>query len=279
MSRFTRDLPEDALVDGPAVLPRHPGHPEQQAVLFHLPRSKAAQLKKLASPPPPPPPAATDCSTSAPWISTYDAMCAFVWRSLSRVRAPLHRPDPSSHLWWAEAVNMRPRLPGTPPRMLRNVLSGAFSDTAAGVAAPRPTAADVVSPSTPLSELAAYVRRLTESCTEAHLEALVAAFAPVRDKQSVSLRVDAHPPMSVFVTDHRSGDVSGFDFGFATPVTYRHLWGSQVTAGLVLIYAPIRSSSNPDEGCMFTITMEKELVPKLLQDPEWSQYFEYRGID
>lgn len=34
-----------------------------------------------------------------------------------------------------------------------------------------------------------------------------------------------------------------------------------------------------DEGCMFTITMEKEVVPKLFETAEWVEYFENRGID
>lgn len=179
----------------------------------------------------------------------------------------------------------------TPEHMLRNVVAGAFSHSAPvqfsdkpsmAEADPNgpspPTVAEIVSDA-PLSELACYIRALTNSCTEEHLETLISMIAPIRDKRSISLRVDAHPPMSMFVTDHRMGDVSGFDFGFAKPITYRHLWGSSITAGLVLIYAPIRCTANPDEGCMFTITMEKELVPKLLEDADWTAYFEYRGVD
>ncbi|KAH8682001.1 hypothetical protein BX600DRAFT_447605 [Xylariales sp. PMI_506] len=86
--------------------------------------------------------------------------------------------------------------------------------------------------------------------------------------------------MLLFVTDHRQGDVSGMDFGFAKPITYRHLWGDLITAGLILIYAPIRDESvSSDEGCVLTITLEKELLPKLLEDPEWTDFFEYRGKD
>ncbi|KAK8058894.1 Trichothecene 3-O-acetyltransferase [Apiospora phragmitis] len=80
VARFTKQLPRDQLVDGPAVAPRHPDLPAEdrfEAVLFHLPKSKAAALKALAQP------------EGAGWVSTYDAMCAFVWRHLTRVRAPL----------------------------------------------------------------------------------------------------------------------------------------------------------------------------------------------
>ncbi|KAI1337554.1 transferase family-domain-containing protein [Xylariaceae sp. FL0016] len=266
VARFTKDLPEDKLVDGPPPASRHPDHPEQQAVLFHLPKSKAAELKKLATPTDP----------NAHWISTYDAVCAFIWRMQTKVRASMHKPDLSNPIYWGEAVDMRPRLrnPPAPDRMMRNIVAGAFSDSAP---VPPPTTAEVISEA-PLPRLAGYVRALTESCTEAHLGRLIDLIAPVRDKRSVSLVVDAHPPMSTFVTDHRSGDVSGLDFGFAKSLTYRYIWGDDVTAGLILIYAPV-TSANPDEGCMFTVTMEKELIPKLREDPEWSKYFEYRGVD
>lgn len=269
VSRFTRYVPESAQVDGPAAAPRHPGHPDQQAVLFHLPKSKAAFLKKAAS-----------ASNSNRWISTYDAMCAFLWRQLSRVRLDLHKRDLSSHPYFGEAVNMRPRIhgPDLPDRMMRNVVCGAFGDTAPVA---RPTLAEVVAPEDeyPLSELAGYIRRLTDSCTQGHMEALIEAIAPVRDKRSISLRVDALPPMSIWVTDHRPADVGELNFGFGRPITHRHLWGEHLSAGLVLIYAPKSLSTDPDEGFTFTVTVEKELVRKLIQDPEWSQCFEYRGID
>ncbi|KAI7778621.1 hypothetical protein LA080_001951 [Diaporthe eres] len=111
------------------------------------------------------------------------------------------------------------------------------------------------------------------------MEALVEAIAPIRDKRSIGLRADALPPMSTWVTDHRPADVGGLDFGFGRPITHRHLWGEHLSAGLVLIYAPGSSSSDPDEGFTFTVTIEKQLVSKLVRDPEWSEYFEYRGID
>lgn len=269
VSRFTLDIPESDQVDGPPAAPKASRHPDQQALLFHLPQRKATLLKELAFP--------TDKSLR---ISTYDAMCAFVWRQLSRIRQPFYNLDPSTKPFFGEAVNMRPRLhdPELPERMLRNVLCGAFGNLAPVSC---PTIKDVVAPEQeyPLRELALYIRKLTNSCDQKHMEALLKSIAPVRDKRSVSLSLDALPPMSIWVTDHRSADVGGLDFGFGKPITYRHLWGEHLSPGLILIYAPIKSSSKPDEGFVFTITMEKELVPRLLQDPDWTNFFEYLGED
>lgn len=266
-SRFVRSVPKDSLIEGPPILPRHPDHPEQQAVLFHLPKSKARELKKLAAP----------LDSTSQWISTHDAVCAYIWRTLSKLRAPFYQADPSAKLWWAGAVNMRPRLrnPPVPERMLRNVIAVASSDN---VAIPPLSVKQVVSEAS-LSDLAVYLRKLNNNCTEEHLERLIDVIAPIRDKRSVSLRADAHPPMSMFVTDTRAADAKDFDFGFAKPVAVRHLWGNEVAAGVILIYAPFPSGPTEDEGWMFTIGMEKELVPNLIANPEWTRYFEYRGID
>lgn len=269
VSRFTLDIAASEQVDGPSAATSAPRHPDQQALLFHLPKSKAASLKKLAWP-----------TGDSLRISTYDAMCAFVWRQLTRVREPFYNPAPSTQPFFGEAVNMRPRLhdPELPDRMLRNVLCGAFGNTAPVAC---PAVKDVVAPEHeyPLSELALYIRKLTNSCDQKHMETLLEAIAPIRDKRSISLNLDTLPPMSMWVTDHRPADVGGLDFGFGKPVTYRHLWGEHLSPGLILIYAPIKSASNPDEGFIFTVTMEKELVPKLLQDPDWTNYFQYLGED
>ncbi|TLD33202.1 hypothetical protein PspLS_00293 [Pyricularia sp. CBS 133598] len=264
VSRLTIEVPADRLVDGPPVPQHHPGHREQESIMIHIPKSKAAELKRLATP------------EDGGWVSTYDACCAQLWRVLSRVRATLHEPAPDSVLWWGEGVDMRPRLHNPPIArgLMRNAIAGAFSDTAP---VPPLTVADVVGDA-PLSRLARYVRAMTESCDEAHVDRLMAMIAHVRDKRSISLRVDSHPPMSMFVTDHRAADISGFDFGFGKPITYRHIWGGFSTAGVCVLYAPVRSA-NPDEGCVFAVTMEKELVGPMRLLRDFSDFFEYRGID
>src|SRR5688572_27175874 len=77
LSRITKpEVPEDQQVDGPIAPERHPDHKAGQWLLFHLPRSKTAELKKLASP--------TD---GGYFISSYDAYTAYIWRILSKHRA------------------------------------------------------------------------------------------------------------------------------------------------------------------------------------------------
>lgn len=75
--------------------------------------------------------------------------------------------------------------------------------------------------------------------------------------------------------------MSSCDFGFGFPLTHRFLTGDDISANMTLVYPATRSSkeSDSDEGNIWSITMEKAVVPALLNDVEWSRYFEYRGVD
>jgi len=142
LSRVTKpDLPENQRVDGPVPPLRHADHKVGQWLLFHLPKSKAAELKKLASP-----------EDGSYWISSYDAYMAYIWRVLSKHRAKLFKPDLKSNLLWGEAVDMRRRFhdPPVPPRIQRNVVFVALS---AQSPVPQLTAEEVISEA-PLSKLA-----------------------------------------------------------------------------------------------------------------------------
>jgi hypothetical protein len=108
LSRITKpEVPEDQRVDGPAFPERHPDHKLGQWLLFHLPKSKTAELKKLAAP--------TDDSY---FISSYDAYMAHIWRLLSKHRAALFNSDPKEPVFWGEAVDMRRRF-HDPPMLKR----------------------------------------------------------------------------------------------------------------------------------------------------------------
>lgn len=71
------EVPEELKIDASPMPDRHPAQISTEMRLFHLPKSKAAELKILATPP--------DGSR----ISTYDAFSAFIWRTLTRLRAPV----------------------------------------------------------------------------------------------------------------------------------------------------------------------------------------------
>ncbi|KAK4109019.1 hypothetical protein N656DRAFT_783689 [Canariomyces notabilis] len=270
LSWFTRkQVPHENQVDGPPPPERHPDHQVGQSLLFHLPKSKAAELKRLATP------------SDGSWISSYDAFSAYIWRTLTRLRAPIFNPDPSSHLFWAEAVDMRRRMhsPSVPRRIQHNVMFAATSSSVAtGLAGVPQLTVDEVAHSAPLSKLAAYIRRLTNSVTQEDLDKTLDMVAAVRDKTSLNIRVDSYPPMSVLQTDHRDANIVAADFGFARPETYRHLL-DRVTEGVIIIYPPRSNDPVSDEGPEFAISYEKRLAQELIDDVEFKWYFEFRGVD
>ncbi|KAJ5960048.1 Transferase [Penicillium vulpinum] len=265
LSRLTKPIvPEGSMIDGPPAPERHPDHVAAEMLLFHLPKSKAAELKTLATP------------TDGSWISTYDAFSAFIWRTISRLRAPVFKPDLSAPLLWIEAIDMRRRMhsPKVPARMQHNVMTGAISSTAPVTA---PTVAEVIS-EWPLSKIASYIRQLTNSITQEALDQMLDVVATVHDKTTLNIRIDSHPPMSILQTDHRDANITGADFGFAKPFTYRHLIDC-LTQGVIIIYPSRDPSPESDEGPEFSISYETSVKQALIEDPEWNKYFEYRGVD
>ncbi|KAJ5815537.1 Transferase [Penicillium riverlandense] len=265
LSRFTKpEVPDESKVDGPLASARHADHLPSQILLFHLPKSKAAALKKLASP------------TDGSWISTYDAFSAFLWRTISRLRAPHFKPNLSEPLFWVEAIDMRRRMhsPKVARRLQHNVLTGALSTTAPVA---QPTAGDVIS-EWPLTKLASYVRQMTDSVTQESLDQLLGMVAMVRNKTALNMRIDSYPPMSLLQTDHRDANITSANFGFATPATYRHLIDRSMN-GVLIIYPSRNPSPESDEGPEFSLVYEKELSQALIEDPEWCEYFEYRGLE
>ncbi|PGH10769.1 hypothetical protein AJ80_07419 [Polytolypa hystricis UAMH7299] len=257
-----KDIPEEDKIDGPSPPERHPDHRPSSFVLFHLPKSKAAELKKIATP------------TDGAWISTYDALSSFIWRILTKHRAPMYKPNMSSSILWGEAVNMRHRLhPRPPERIQGNVLFSALSTT---TPVQQPSIAEVISEA-PLSRLASYIRSLTNSATEGSLNKVLDMVAPVRDKTSLLLRANSFPPMSIIMTDWRDSRICEADFGFGRPVAFRHPT-SVLAEGIVVIYPP-RPTGDPDEGCEILIALENELIEKVKEDEETRKYFEFRGVE
>ncbi|KAK2603174.1 hypothetical protein N8I77_009652 [Diaporthe amygdali] len=286
VSIFTKkEYPADQQVEGPISPEKHPDHRKSQWLLFHLPKSrvrisqydckkyllttlpdiKAAELKKLASP-----------ADDSYWISTYDAFQAFAWRVFSRLRAKVYKPDLSSTPLWGEAVDMRKRChdPAVPARIQHNVVGVALSPQ---TPVPPLTVAEIIS-DVPLSKLAWFVRQMTNSTTQESLDKTLDAIAPVRDKSVLYLRCDSFAPMYNFTTDWRDSNIAGADFGFAKPYAFRHPMDF-VTPGLQIVYPPLSNDPGSDEGPELCVGFEKELTKDLIEDAEWSKYFEFRGID
>lgn len=164
--------------------------------------------------------------------------------------------------------------PPVPARIQHNVVGVSLSPQSS---VPQLTAAEIIFDA-PLSKLAWFVRQMTDATTQESLDKILDAVAPVRDKSTLYLRCDSFAPMYNFTTDWRDADIAGANFGFAKPHAFR-LPMDHVTPGLQVVYPPRSNDPGSDEGPEFLIGFEKELTQGLLEDPEWSKYFEFRGID
>ncbi|KAK4223061.1 hypothetical protein QBC38DRAFT_426174 [Podospora fimiseda] len=263
LSRMTiPSPPESEMIEGPTSPLRHPGHKKSEWLLFHLPKSKAAALKALASP------------TDDNWISTYDAYTALIWRVLTKHRLTIYPHNLSDPLLFGEAVDMRRRM-AVPPRMQSNVVAVALDSQLPDT--PQLTV-DQVAHSAPLSTLATHIRSLTNSITESTMTSTLQQISRVKDKTGLFLRIDSFPPLSTFVTDWRDTNPCEADFGFGKPVAMRFPFDT-VTNGLTVVY-PIRGDTgNEDEGNEFSVALEREIKEGLLRDEEWNEWFEFRGVD
>ncbi|KAJ3534806.1 hypothetical protein NM208_g7394 [Fusarium decemcellulare] len=152
-----------------------------------------------------------------------------------------------------------------------------FAATSPTAPVTQPTVAEVIS-GWSFSQLASYIRKLTDSVTQENLDKTLEMVATVRDKASLNIRIDSQPPMSILQTDHRDANITSANFGFATPATYRHVL-DRITEGVIIVYPPRDPSPESDEGCEFAIFYEQRLAQELIDDPEWNEYFQYRGVD
>ncbi|KAF1919406.1 transferase [Ampelomyces quisqualis] len=257
-------LPTQPQIDAPPRAHRNSEHKPSQSLIFHLPKSKATLLKAAASP------------SNGSRISTYNAVCALMWRVLCRIRQPLYKHSLSSKPLWAQGVTLSKLFTDPPiPERIQGNLQFDITSEMSGI--PPLTLGEIIS-SAPLHRLATYTREMTDCVTMDMLTAALAKFANVRNKADLSIHVDALPPMSVLLTDWRMAKYCTFDFGFGIPECHRHLFGG-VPLCLAVVYAPHRGPAGEDEGLEVQLSVETELVETLLEDEEWVRYFEFRGVD
>ncbi|KAI1178014.1 transferase family-domain-containing protein [Nemania sp. FL0916] len=264
-SRWTSPpVPIEDQVAPPPARQRHPDWHPCSWLLFHIPESKVTEIKRLASP------------TDESWISTYDALVAVIWRVLMKNRAQIYKPDLSTPAIFMEAINMRSRInPSVSERYQGNLLCGGLSFLHDDV----PTLAEVISEA-PLSRLATFIRKVTNSVTEESLTGMLNAATMIRDKSTLHQRMDSAPPMSMSATDWRKARICDYDFGFGRPVAAR-LVSDTVFDNMVMIYPPRRgegiAASSP--GIEVVIPFETHAIDLFKDDPEVKEYFEFRGVE
>ncbi|KAK6086271.1 hypothetical protein SCUP234_02484 [Seiridium cupressi] len=264
--RFTIPMvPFEERVDPPPMPQRHPDHLPCLQLIFHLPKSKAAELKRLASP------------TDGSWISTYDAMAALWWRISIQTRVALYpKTDTSGPALFNEAIGMRKRVD---PKLPEKFQGNALNISKSMQQEKQLTLADIISNDVPLSRVASHIRAITNAGTPEPFFEMLNAVAKVRNKASLFFRLDSSAPMCFNVTKWRDARMCEADFGFGRPLVYRHLMNQGfVSENIIVIYPPRVVEDNPDEGVEFFIPFEEHDTNRLLHHPDVVKHFDYRGL-
>lgn len=227
--------------------------------LFHLPKSKAAALKDLAT------------SESGPWISSYDACAALWFRILTRYRAQAYQPDESAPAPFSQLVNIRSKLsPPLPALYFGNAIVPVGSDSQFV----QLTIKEVAQTAS-LATIAVYIRRLTNSVDSAYIWKTLDAIKQSQQSGAAPKRkTGAIPPLKT--TDWRGPNVYQADFGFAKPTALRHLLG---VAPSVTIYPYRQARADQEEVLEFAVPVETTVLEKMLQDEDVQKWFEFRGFD
>ncbi|KAI0967877.1 transferase [Xylaria arbuscula] len=232
------------------------------SLLFHIPLTKIVELKALAMP------------SDGTWISTYDAISAFLWRVLLRYRVQIYGPDVGSRAVFAEPINMRNRVNPSVSRRYQGNLQCAGLSTEQRQ---QFTVADVIS-CAPLDQLASYIRKITNSTTEEAVQQTINMVSSARDKSTLHFRQDTMPPTSMVMTDWRDVDMTDADFGFGRPAALRQL-ADKVVKNLVIIYPRRIVEGDPDHGLEVAVPFEEQAIDLLVKDADMCKFFTFRGID
>ncbi|KKY13763.1 putative trichothecene 3-o-acetyltransferase [Diplodia seriata] len=254
-------------------------------ITLHFPKTKLASLKADASPTPHRRDSAVSSKDSAksspaedmsvggmntdtvPWISSYDAIIATIWRAVTRARMPLFQslpsgpPATSSQL---HAVNLRGVVAGVPENYYGNAM-----------ALPTQTLPLSTLTSLSTSSLAATASSIRAGITRSSTPAIAAATAEwisgTRNKSAITL-----PNLigtGLYCTSWRSMTYySAADFGFGPPNRVRR--PPIVADGIAFVYPqrPAECGAGPDEGIDVVLGLARSTKSAFLADGELLRY-------
>ena len=208
--------------------------------IFEFSKETIAKLKAKAN---------SSSSAGGPVVSSYQALLAHLWVSVTRSR----QLDPSEEVNYLVAVGLRPRLrPQLPDSYFGNAVTMVIASSTAG---------DI---SNNLSGFEVAARRINEaisSQTPAEVRRGLAESA--RRVVMVGGRVWSPPNMMVTGGSPRF-DMLGNDFGWGPPVAVRH--GGIFVDGLM---TPMPGSSG-DGSVEFEVCLSPPSLLALAQDPEFA---------
>lgn len=214
----------------------------------------------------------TDTDTAVPWISTYDAIVATIWRAVARARLPVFQslpsgvPATSSQL---HAVNLR-GVAGVPENYYGNAMALPTQTVPISTLTSLPVSSNFSDPN--LAAVAASIRAgITRCSTREIVDATAEWIEGTHNKNLITL-----PNLigtGLYGTSWRSMTYyKTADFGFGLPNRVRR--PPIVADGIFFVYPqrPAECGARPDEGIDAVLGLAKSTAERFLKDEELLRY-------
>ncbi|CAG9945004.1 unnamed protein product [Clonostachys rosea f. rosea IK726] len=262
MKELQEALPVVRDAGGPMQLP--PADFKMPALvshMWHFPKSKTELLKATAS-----------GSGDANWISTYDAIMAVLWSSITRAKIDLLQPNESAKATLVHAVDTRKVW--SPP------LSERFLGVGATAARCEPLSVQELIAAENLSKVAATVRSSIKAVTPDHLRRLLQWVEGHEDKRWLEISINSFLGLDLGASSWQGMKAyEKHDFGFGLPKALR--WPSPPFEGFVFLY-PSRAGvegAEEDEGIEVCVCLEESCHNRLMEDQVLLEYAQLRGLE
>lgn len=194
------------------------------------------------------------------YISSDDAVCAFIWKCLSRARTA--RTDGKRPTVFARAVDLRRRM-GVPPAYPGTLTNLVYTDSSL----------DSISAET-LGRIAAKLRgQLNSSKLSNDTRALATVIDRLPDKGIINITAPVDPSTGIMLSSWASVQLDQLDFGvgLGLPLAVRRPVFDPVES---LMYILPKSSSG---GAVVGLCLREEDWAVLERDDEWRGYASYIG--
>ncbi|KAJ9475220.1 Trichothecene 3-O-acetyltransferase [Pseudozyma hubeiensis] len=195
------------------------------------------------------------------YITSDDAVCALIWKCLSRARAA--RLDANSSTVFARAVDLRARI-GVPTRYPGTLTSMTYNHSSLGAVSAEP-----------LGKIAANLRSQLNSPSLARdTRALATVLDRLDDKASLSITAPVDPSTGIMLSSWASVKLHDLDFGLdlGHPLAVRR--PAFIPVESLMYIMPKNPSSG---GAIVGMCLREQDWTLLSHDREWVQYASYIG--
>lgn len=223
--------------------------------IFRFSVATMDKLKELARPD------AANGDGDVAFISTDDALCAFIWQRVAAARTKAQGIAPETSSRFARAIDGRGAL-GIPRNYMGDVIHNVTAFLTFGELLVRP-----------LSSVAAHLRRRLNECnTSYHVRSFATFLAGEQDKSTITYGGDFNPKSDLGCSSIRARKDLFPAFGdLGKPILIRRPPPPPFQGLLVLFPA------NEENDCDAMLCVADTVFDALMADPEWAEAVEYIG--